>query len=205
MQKKTTLIFDLGNVIINLKPDAVWHKQDLLPNFNIEKLYELEADLFFNAFETGKISTIDFLQQLKKIANDVDISDSTIKAHWNAILLDIPPHRIDLLYQLKQKYNLALLSNTNEIHLNHVLDELKNNFGQNIFNDIFDQQFYSQQIGMRKPDLTIYEYVLQHNSALVSDIYFFDDKPENLIEPNKLGIHTILVDKDIAELTTFLL
>lgn len=52
MQKNTALIFDLGNVIINLKSDESWHKTDLLAHFNAEKLYQLENDLFFNTYET---------------------------------------------------------------------------------------------------------------------------------------------------------
>lgn len=119
--------------------------------------------------------------------------------------MDIPKHRIELLYQLKKKYNLFLLSNTNDIHLDFILDYLHQHFGKNIFDDIFDFQYYSQKIGWRKPDKEIYELVIKTAQIDPHNAYFFDDKKENLIEPQKLGIHTILVDRDISELTSFLI
>ena len=68
MQKKDTLIFDLGNVIINLKPDDIWQKHDMFTLFDTKKLQELQSTLFFNNYETGKISSADFIQQLKDVA-----------------------------------------------------------------------------------------------------------------------------------------
>lgn len=205
MQKKDTLIFDLGNVIINLKPDEIWQKEDLLPNFDAQKLHQLQTNFFFNDYETGKISTTDFIQQLKNIALLSTISDAEIIGHWNALLLDIPAHRIELLYQLKQKHTLVLLSNTNDIHLDFIVQYLHQHFNKNVFDEIFIHQFYSQKLGLRKPTKEIYERVLQLANIDATTAYFFDDKAENLIEPKKLGVKTILVDRDIAELTTFLL
>lgn len=203
MQKKT-LIFDLGNVIINLKSDEVWHNEDLYPNFDTKKLQHLHQSDFFNEYETGKISTDEFIHQLKIISNNPTINNDLIFQNWNAILLDIPTHRIELLYQLKQNYNLYLLSNTKEIHLNYILQYLKNNFGKNVFDELFAFQFYSQKMGLRKPNAAIFEEVLNQLNRDPTLMYFFDDKSENLIEPNKLGIQTVLVDKDIVELTNFL-
>lgn len=197
MQKISTLIFDLGNVIIDLKPDPVWHAEDLLPNFNAEKLHQYHADLFFNDYETGKLSSADFVQKIKEIAHDAGISDDTIMQHWNGILLDIPKHRIDLLYELKQKYTLILLSNTNDIHLEFIINYLQEQFGKNSFDEIFTHQFYSQKMGLRKPNKDIYEFVIEAAGIVPNEAYFFDDKPENLIEAKNLGINTVLVDRDI--------
>ena len=206
MQKKDTLIFDLGNVIINLKPDDFWQKHDMFTLFDAKELQELQSTLFFNNYETGKISSADFILQLKDVAMNVAISDAVIKNAWNALLLDIPMHRIELLYQLKQTYTLILLSNTNDIHLDFILDYLQQHFGKNVFDEIFMHQFYSQKMGLRKPTKEIYERVLQLANIDATTAYFFDDKPENLIEPKKLGIKTVLVDKDIflKELRLFL-
>ena len=85
MQKKDTLIFDLGNVIINLKPDDNWQKHDMFTLFDAKKLQELQSTLFFNNYETGKISSADFILQLKDVAMNVAISDAEIKNAWNAL------------------------------------------------------------------------------------------------------------------------
>lgn len=192
------IIFDLGAVIIDLKSESDWWKEDLFPNFNQEQLEKLFKEGLFHDFETGKISTADFL----KVMEDIKINSViAVEKAWNGILKTIPKHRIDLLYRLRENNQVYLLSNTNTIHTKTIHESLEHDFGVNIFDTIFDIQFYSQLVGMRKPDAEIYEHVQQSigdsNSA---NFIFLDDKPENLVEPRKMGWQTILVDRDIFEL-----
>ena len=194
MQNIQTLIFDLGGVIINLKTENNWFEEDLIPNFQPEKLHHLQQNNFFQDIETGKIRVEDFIQQLKEIAIDKAISDEQIIRYWNGILLDIPKHRVDLLKQLSKKYKLILLSNTNSIHLDFILNYIQEKFGENILAAIFHKCYYSQEISLRKPNKEIYEFVLQNETLQAANCIFFDDKKENLIEPEKLCIHTFLVD-----------
>ena len=192
------IIFDLGAVIIDLKSESDWWKEDLFPNFNQEQLEKLFKEGFFHDFETGKISTTDFVKVMESIKINPDIA---VEKAWNGILKTIPKHRIDLLNCLKENNQVYLLSNTNTIHTKTIHESLEFDFGMNIFDTIFDIQFYSQLVGMRKPNTEIYEHVQQtigdSNSA---NFIFLDDKPENLIAPKKLGWQTILVDRDISEL-----
>ena len=194
MQNITTLIFDFGGVIINLKTEEDWFKEDLLPNFQPEKLQELQQAHFFQHFETGKISTQDFIQQLKNIAIDSTISDEEIIQHWNGILQEIPQHRVDLLQQLRKRYQLILLSNTNEIHVEKFTKDMQEKFGEDILETNFHTVYYSQEIGLRKPNKEIYEFVLREQKLQPEYCFFFDDKAENLTEPKKLGIRTMLID-----------
>lgn len=64
----------------------------------------------------------------------------------------------------------------------------------------FNIQFYSQEIGMRKPDKNIYEFVQERINIPPSSIYFFDDKNENLKIPNDMNWNTFLVNQDIANI-----
>jgi len=194
MQNMQTLIFDLGGVIINLKSEHDWIEQDLIPHFHVNQLNELRQNLFFNDFETGKIGIDAFTGQLKDIAVNPKITDAEIIQHWNAILKDIPAHRVSLLKNLAEKYRLILLSNTNDIHLNAIRSYMQMEFGADVLETTFHTCYYSQQIGLRKPGKEIYEFVLQQQEIQAADSLFLDDKPENLIEPEKLGIQTFLVD-----------
>ncbi len=194
MQNIETIIFDLGAVIINLKTENEWIEEDLLPNFNPTLLHDLQNKNFFRNYETGKINSNDFIFQLKKIALNKDITNEEIITHWNGILKDIPAHRVDLLKELSTKYNLILLSNTNEIHINAIFDYMQTVFGENVLDANFKKCYYSQEVGLRKPDKEIYEYVLQHENLIPEKCLFLDDKSENLIEPNRLGIQTLLIE-----------
>ncbi len=197
MQNIQTLIFDLGGVIINLKTEQEWLEEDLLPNFQSERLQSLQQQEYFQQFETGNVSVPDFTQQLKEIAVNKNITAVEVIHHWNGILKDIPKHRVDVLKKLSKKYKLILLSNTNHIHMDFIRNYMMAEFGEDILQDNFHACYYSQEIGLRKPHKEIYEFVLQQQGITASESLFLDDKPENLSEPEKLGIHTLLVDKDI--------
>lgn len=190
MQHTQTIIFDLGGVIINLKTEQEWMEEDLLPNFQPEVFYKLQESEFFRDYETGKIDSISFVQQLKQIANNKTTSDDEIKKYWNGILKDIPIHRIEILRKLKENYKLILLSNTNEIHLNEIYNYMQHEFGEDVLTPNFHHCYYSQEIGWRKPNQEIYEFVLQNENLAPETCLFLDDKMENLIQPQKLGIHT---------------
>jgi epoxide hydrolase-like predicted phosphatase len=194
MQNIQTLIFDLGGVIINLKTEQEWLEEDLLPNFQPEKLQSLQQQQYFQQFETGNVSVPDFKQQLKEIAVNKNITEEEVVHHWNGILKDIPKHRVDVLKQLSKKYKLILLSNTNHIHMDFIRNYMVAEFGEDILQENFHTCYYSQEIGLRKPHKEIYEFVLQQQGITASESLFLDDKPENLSEPEKLGIHTFLVD-----------
>ena len=193
MNSTSTLIFDLVGVIINLKSGQDWQEQDRLRNFHPEPLHQLQQQHFFHDFETGKIASADFVRQLKSIALKKDVSDETIIRHWNSILKDIPLHRVELMQQLKQRYRLVLLSNTNSIHVESFQRYMQQQFGEDILRANFHTIYYSQEIGLRKPNKEIYEFVLQEQGIIPSETIFFDDKPENLLEPQKLGWQTVHV------------
>jgi epoxide hydrolase-like predicted phosphatase len=194
MQNIQTLIFDLGGVIINLKTEQEWLEEDLLPNFQPEKFQSLQQKQYFQQFETGNVSVPDFTKQLKEIAVNKNITEDEVVHHWNGILKDIPKHRVDVLKQLSKKYKLILLSNTNHIHMDFIRNYMVAEFGEDILQENFHTCYYSQEIGLRKPHKEIYEFVLQQQGITASESLFLDDKPENLSEPEKLGIHTFLVD-----------
>jgi putative hydrolase of the HAD superfamily len=190
-----TLIFDLGDVIIDLKPELNWWQEDLLTNFNNQALVQKFEQKFFHDFEKGIISVDTFLEEMNQIKTNPNI---TVESAWCGILKEIPKHRIDLLFSLAKDNKIYLLSNTNDIHLDYIIDMIQKTYDENIFDNIFNHQFYSQKIGMRKPNQDIYEYVQQQVNTTSEQIYFFDDKNENLNIPKQLGWNTFLVNQDIA-------
>jgi len=66
----------------------------------------------------------------------------------------------------------------------------------------FDYFFFSCEVGHRKPDRaffqTAHEALIERWENHQTEIIFFDDREENLIEPAALGWHTILIEKDRA-------
>jgi FMN phosphatase YigB (HAD superfamily) len=94
---------------------------------------------------------------------------------WNAMLLDFPAERAELLMNLKSRYRTFLLSNTNEIHINYYLNRISEWYGNDAMENFFEKHYYSNRIGMRKPDTEIFEFVLRENHLIASETLFIDD------------------------------
>lgn len=202
-----TLIFDLGNVIIPLADENQWWKDTWCGIFNDpEKIHELRNQGFFIQYEKGDFDSNHFVNELQPFLKS-DKSPEDIYTSWNQLLLEIPMHRIDFLRKLKEKYRIYLLSNTNPIHLDYIIDQLKTQHGKDLLADVFHECIYSYQFLEVKPDTSIYTKVLEKIEADASTTLFIDDKTANLEGAAKVGIQTfhITPQQDITEVLSHLL
>ena len=203
MQNKSikNIIFDLGAVIININTELTVKAMKNLGFSNFEESYTLfkQTDLF-DKLEKGLIKPGYFRNELRKhIENDV--SDKDFDETWGAMLLNFPKARIDLIKKLGKKYNIYLLSNTNAIHYDQYTQDFINQY-EFEFNSLFIKAYYSFQMGMRKPDVEIFEFALNNSNLLPEETLFIDDLVVNLESAKKVGLQTMWVDiskgEDIA-------
>lgn len=187
------IIFDLGGVIINLSVEKTYQAFATLSGLPVEEIKNrVHHGAFFHQYEKGLISDADFREQVRESLN-VKVGDSELDRAWNAMLLDIPMERIRLLEQLKPRFNLFLLSNTNNIHLQCFNSQVKQLTGFAAIDVYFHQAYYSHLVKMSKPDVEIYEHVLQSNNLIAHETIFLDDNKDNLAGANKVGIQTFHV------------
>ncbi|MFD2552126.1 HAD family hydrolase [Bizionia sediminis] len=180
----TTIIFDFGDVFINL--DKTGASIKALEFFNITE-FSPEMMACNEAYETGKISTDAFLNFYQKLAPNA--TKNQLITIWNALLRDFPPHRLAFLQKLatQNNYQLILLSNTNELHI----DWIKKNVSfYETFQAQFHQFYLSHIIELRKPNADIYKFVLDSNRLQPENCLFIDDTKENIEAAHALGIHT---------------
>ncbi|MEQ8302159.1 MAG: HAD family phosphatase [Cyclobacteriaceae bacterium] len=188
------IIFDLGGVIINLSEERTLQSFSNLSGWTVEDLREqiLNGDLY-KKLEKGMISPSDFRDGVRGLLN-VDSPDGSIDEAMNAMLLDIPTARIDLLKNLGNRFRLFLLSNTNEIHFEAFNRIVKETTGEKSINIFFEKAYYSHLVHMRKPDVEIYELVVSENALDTSETLFLDDNAVNLKGAESLGIQTVHVN-----------
>lgn len=181
------IIFDLGGVIINLNQDLTYKAfHNLFPsNFNTI-LNQLETTNWLERYELGEFSSKDFLNWFKQF--DSKVTDIQLTNAWNSILLDIPKARIDLITRLSKTYNVYLLSNTNQIHYQFIVDYVKTNFENLDFNSLFKKMYLSHEIKLRKPNKSIFEYVLNDSKLTATETVFIDDSEEHVTSAKQLGI-----------------
>lgn len=196
MSEIKNIIFDLGGVIINLDiPRTILEFNKLSPK-PFESIYtQLQQSPIFDMFDKGQISETDFFFELRKHLNH-NVTDSQMMEAWNAMLLDFPIHRLQLLSALKLKYRIFLLSNTNETHITQLESDLYKEHGYKNLESFFEKVYYSCRIGMRKPDSEIFEFVLNQNNLSPNETIFIDDSPQHIAGAIKTGIQSYLLPKD---------
>ena len=195
MNNIDTLIFDFGGVIINLDYSKVVDEFKKLGISDSKKLYSKEEQTsLFDSLECGQISDEKFLNEIRKKSNTNDLE--LIKKAWNSILLNIPEERVHLLKKLSSKYKIFLLSNTNSIHLKEIISSYGEKKWKN-FISIFNDVYFSNQIGMRKPNENIFFHVINKNKLDVSKTLFIDDTSQHIKTAKKIGFKTYhLADRE---------
>ncbi|MEO9966822.1 MAG: HAD family phosphatase [Reichenbachiella sp.] len=186
-----TIIFDLGGVIIDLDfmqtPKAFsqltgWTAEDILKRY-------FEPGLFQD-YEKGLISD----QALRAGINELfgtDLTDEQIDSAWCAMLGDVPRARLDFMNQLREDYKVAVLSNTNAIHVAAFNQTIRQTSGESSLEAFADEVYFSHEIKMRKPDLEIYHAVLESTGTPAEQCLFLDDTKANLEAAAQVGIQTL--------------
>lgn len=192
--KFKAVIFDFGNVIINIEFQRIYQtfaKFTSKPVTYIEK--RITEDQIFRRYESGQFTDEEFREVIRQTLG-FPLSDHEVDTAWNAILLDIPTDRIDLIHNIRQKYPVYLLSNTNNIHISASNNYLKKVHGIKNLDILFDKLYLSYEMGMWKPDAEIYHEVLRSNKLQPNEVIFFDDNQHNIESAKAIGMQTILVE-----------
>jgi putative hydrolase of the HAD superfamily len=192
--KFKAVIFDFGNVIINIEFQRIYQtfaKFTAKSPEYIEK--KITENQIFKRYETGQFSDEEFREVIRQTLG-FPLSDFEVDTAWNAILLDIPAERIELIKKIRQKYPVYLLSNTNNIHIQASNTYLKKAHGISNLDVLFDNLFLSYEMAMWKPDVEIYHSVLKKINMQPNEVIFFDDNLHNIESAKKIGMQTILVE-----------
>ena len=181
------IIFDLGGVILNINPQLTVDEFRALGwgDFYAENKQSLARELFYQ-LEKGASSPAAFREAVREQIKG-DLADSAIDRAWSAMILEIPADRVRYLEELKKSYRLFLLSNTNEIHRIKFHEDFKKTFGYSLY-DLFERNFYSHEMGLRKPNPEIYNQALKEAGLIAEETLFIDDMIENTEAAKSTGM-----------------
>lgn len=187
------LIFDLGNVIIDI--DYKKALQGIKEEVSTELYDKVDAFYltdFHKDYEVGRIDSAKFREEVRDYFQQ-DWSDEKVDELWNSLLLKIPSERLELISKLRDNFQVGVLSNTNLIHINAVNKILKQDHGLENFDPIFDWVFLSHEMGLSKPSAEIYEKMLVDLGTSGDRVIFFDDLIANVEGAKKVGIQAVHV------------
>ena len=199
------IIFDFGAVIYDIDADQTVQAFKNLKITEFDSFHNFLTshtnESLFIDIEIGKISPSQFRDVIRSWSN-FTLSDSAIDYAWNAMLVGYVKERLDLLCELKTKYRTFLLSNTNRIHWDYFTNEL-HEFGYSGLHELFEKDYYSHNLGLRKPDIEIFKYVLADSNLKADETLFLDDNLKNIEGAKMAGIPSIQVTKEFDILTIF--
>ncbi len=195
MKAPEALIFDLGGVILNIDYERTADAFRALGCSNFDELYSQAAQSqLFDRFETGRISPMAFINKLLDLI-PVSVSANQVVHAWNAMILDFPVERLELIRELSRKKPVFLLSNTNEIHYEKVLRRFRETGFESTWNSLFTHIYLSHELGMRKPDEEIFLHVCRENDLVPENTLFIDDTIRHIESARAVGLQTLHLEK----------
>jgi putative hydrolase of the HAD superfamily len=179
-KKYSAIVFDLGQVLVRFDYKFFVEKV----NKHKAGIGELFLELYKNNyevhrdFEKGKLSEKIFIDKMLGFLDHI-IDGETFCRYWSDIF-SFNNDVIALLPELKKKYKLYLVSNTNSIHKKYGYQDYE-------FLKLFDQQFLSHEVGFIKPEVEIYRAVEKASGFTSEEHIFIDDILEYVNAAQKIG------------------
>ena len=182
------IVFDLGGVLVDLDFKAAINGLQEAGFANVkEQLLAFDRNGIFQKFELGEMTADEFRSAIRENST-VKLTDEEVDNLWNLMLLEIPREKLELILDLRGKYMVYLLSNTNSIHWDYVCKNAFNYRGFRV-EDYFEETFLSFEMNLAKPDKAIFEKILSDGNLLAEETLFIDDSEANCKAAQEVGIH----------------
>ena len=179
-----SIIFDLGNVLIDWDPRYLYHKlfQD---EHEVEWFLENICDHDWNLkHDSGQLFSKGILEKSKKFPEYSGLINAWYQ-RWEEMLGGPIDESVEILSELKEKEVLLyILSNWSA----ETYPIAEKHFD---FLSWFDGKIISGEVGIVKPDLGIYKLLIERYDLDPQQTIFIDDKLENIKAAEFLGIHGI--------------
>jgi FMN phosphatase YigB (HAD superfamily) len=181
--------FDLGKVIVDF--DHSRAAQELLkitPLSLKEAMAVLSDGELVSEYETGRLSSQEHYRKVCRRLQ-MDVSIEKFRELWGSMFLPEPLLSESFLQDLKKRYRLMLLSNTNEIHFDFLIQHYP-------ILRLVEERLLSYQAGCMKPEARIFELAIKKAAVAPEKIFFTDDRPENIEAAQRAGIQALLFQSE---------
>jgi glucose-1-phosphatase len=175
------IIFDIGRVLVRI--DVARAMQGLAAGGSLspaELWTSIEKDPRWQDWQEGRIAPHDWYLHLAKRFS-VEFSFEQFTEVWNRVLDPTPIHEDAFFANLSKHYRLALLSNTDPIHVRHL--ETTYSFFQ-----YFPTRIYSCTVGASKPNPLIYSAALRAAKVNAGEALYIDDIAAYVEAAQRLGM-----------------
>ena len=183
--KLRAIIFDIGRVLIRMDvARATSGLAEGLP-FSPEEIWSaLQKDPMWKDWQEGRFSPRDWHLHLAKRLGS-KLSFEQFVEVWNSALDPTPIHEDGFLEKLGKGYRLAVLSNTDPLHVAHMERTY-------VFLSRIPVHIYSCRVGASKPNPLIYKEALNGCKVQAQETVYVDDVPAYAHAAEQLGMRSIV-------------
>ncbi len=179
----TTLLFDLGNVLLHFDHGLIASGLARYAPSAPGLIRDPAAARLLEAYERGRVSSADFYAEILDFLEVTreKLDYPTFARIWSDIFT---PNRelLALLPGLAARYSLGLISNTNELHIARVREHFPEALAP------FRATVFSHEAGCCKPDERIYLRALDLLGARPLECFYVDDIERYVAAAAALGI-----------------
>ena len=175
------IIFDIGRVLIRIDVGRAMNGLASGLSISAQELWSaIEKDPRWKDWQEGRISARDWhLHMQRRFGGSATFEQFT--AAWNLVLDPEPIHSNQLFEKLSRKYKLALLSNTDPIHVAYMEPHYD-------FFSYFPSRIYSSAVGATKPSPIIYQEALKACRVRAEEAVYIDDIAAYVTAAEQLGM-----------------
>lgn len=183
--QKTTIIFDLGGVLINWDPKVLYRKI-FSTEAEIEKFLSEVATMDWNEQQDGGRTLATATELLVSLHPRWKTEIEAYYGRWEEMLVGPIDGTVELLSQLKAQGNYRLLALTNWSAETFPIAQERYDFLS-----WFEGILVSGEEKLKKPDPAIYELILNRYNVKREESLFIDDNLRNIEAARALGIHSL--------------
>ena len=176
------ITFDVGGILV---PEADTFIEKRMIEMLQTSLVEFRnfKNRFSTAIYTGSITLKEFYTEVVDLLGSDINPDALVSKHlelYKSSSVKISKEVVELINTLKSTLLVSCLTNT-EIEI------AEYNKGKGLFN-IFSNVYLSVELGLSKPDIKIYQYILDDIGCHPDEMIFIDDRKEYIGTANAIGI-----------------
>jgi glucose-1-phosphatase len=179
------IYFDLGKVIVDFDHSRAARELLKVTPLSLEEAMAVLMDgELVSEYETGRLSSQEHYREVCRRLQ-MEVSMEKFRELWGSMFLPEPLLSERFLQALKKHYRLMLLSNTNEIHFDFLIEHYP-------MLKVIEERLLSYQAGCMKPQARIFELAIDKACVAPENIFFTDDRPENIEAANRVGIQALM-------------
>jgi putative hydrolase of the HAD superfamily len=183
------IYFDLGKVIVDFDHSRAARELLKVTQLSLEEAMAVLMDgELVSEYETGRLSSQEHYRKVCRRLQ-MEVSMEKFRELWGSMFLPEPLLSEPFLQALKKRYRLMLLSNTNEIHFDFVIQHYP-------ILKVIEERLLSYQAGCMKPEARIFELAIDKAGVAPESIFFIDDRPENIEAAKRAGIQALMFQSE---------